>query len=77
MICYTRDILRKWVVIITLLIVISQNDIYVHADTHGAASCIIKNPTNDPIPPVTLLETGKLEVLSDWDISIGTNTRLG
>jgi len=34
----------------------------VHANLHGASSCIIKNPTGAPIPPVTLSQAGTMTV---------------
>jgi predicted ribosome quality control (RQC) complex YloA/Tae2 family protein len=33
-----------------------KDDIYLHADFHGAASTIIKNPTSTPIPSLTIQE---------------------
>ncbi|KAK3365162.1 fibronectin-binding protein A N-terminus-domain-containing protein [Lasiosphaeria ovina] len=53
-----------------------KGDIYVHADTHGAASVIIKNnpKTPDaPIPPSTLAQAGNLTVScsSAWDSKAG------
>lgn len=38
------------------------SDVYVHADIHGASSVIVKNPSNDPIPPKTLNEAGVMAV---------------
>ncbi len=54
---------------------LKKNDIYVHADIHGAASCVIKNPTGEPIPPVTLQEAGQMSVCrsSAWDSKIVTS----
>uniref|UniRef100_A0A665WB21 Ribosome quality control complex subunit NEMF n=1 Tax=Echeneis naucrates TaxID=173247 RepID=A0A665WB21_ECHNA len=50
-------------------------DIYVHADLHGATSCVIKNPSGDPIPPRTLTETGTMAVCysAAWDAKIITS----
>ncbi|KAM5129613.1 ribosome quality control complex subunit NEMF [Mantella aurantiaca] len=50
-------------------------DIYVHADLHGATSCIIKNPTGDPIPPRTLTEAGTMAVCysAAWDARVITS----
>nr|XP_057946239.1 ribosome quality control complex subunit NEMF-like [Doryrhamphus excisus] len=50
-------------------------DIYVHADLHGATSCIIKNPTGNPIPPRTLTEAGTMSVCysAAWDAKIVTS----
>lgn len=53
-----------------------KNDIYVHADIHGAASCIIKNPYKDtPIPDKTLSEAGQLAICrsSAWNNKIITS----
>lgn len=53
-----------------------KGDVYVHADTHGAASIIVKNnpKTPDaPIPPSTLSQAGSLSVCSSnaWDSKAG------
>eukprot|EP01134_Creolimax_fragrantissima_P004497 CFRG4497T1 len=50
-----------------------NGDIYVHADLHGAATCIIKNhaPT-EPIPPKTLTEAGAMAICSSaaWEAKV-------
>ncbi|KAL4613104.1 nuclear export mediator factor NEMF [Arapaima gigas] len=50
-------------------------DIYVHADIHGATSCVIKNQTGEPIPPRTLTEAGTMAVCysAAWDAKIITS----
>ncbi|CAI9591240.1 unnamed protein product, partial [Staurois parvus] len=50
-------------------------DIYVHADLHGATSCVIKNSTGDPIPPRTLTEAGTMAVCysAAWDARVITS----
>nr|XP_020667671.1 nuclear export mediator factor NEMF [Pogona vitticeps] len=50
-------------------------DLYVHADIHGATSCIIKNPTGEPVPPRTLMETGTMALCysAAWDARIITS----
>ncbi|XP_019743832.1 ribosome quality control complex subunit NEMF isoform X2 [Hippocampus comes] len=50
-------------------------DIYVHADLHGATSCVIKNPAGSPIPPRTLTEAGTMSVCysAAWDAKIVTS----
>ncbi|XP_059209037.1 ribosome quality control complex subunit NEMF-like [Centropristis striata] len=50
-------------------------DVYVHADLHGATSCVIKNPSGDPIPPRTLTEAGTMAVCysAAWDAKIITS----
>ncbi|XP_077587184.1 ribosome quality control complex subunit NEMF [Stigmatopora nigra] len=50
-------------------------DIYIHADLHGATSCIIKNPSGIPIPPRTLTEAGTMSVCysAAWDAKIVTS----
>lgn len=52
------------------------NDIYVHADLHGAASVIIKNETSEPVPPKTLTEAGCMAVCysSAWDSKMATTS---
>ncbi|XP_061553294.1 ribosome quality control complex subunit NEMF-like isoform X2 [Phycodurus eques] len=50
-------------------------DIYVHADLHGATSCVIKNPSGNPVPPRTLTEAGTMSVCysAAWDAKIVTS----
>ncbi|XP_068608392.1 ribosome quality control complex subunit NEMF [Brachionichthys hirsutus] len=50
-------------------------DIYVHADLHGATSCVIKNPSGDPIPPRSLTEAGTMAICysAAWDAKIVTS----
>ncbi|KAM4543259.1 ribosome quality control complex subunit NEMF [Odontesthes bonariensis] len=50
-------------------------DIYVHADLHGATSCVIKNPSGNPIPPRTLTEAATMAVCysAAWDAKIITS----
>lgn len=52
-----------------------SNDLYVHADLHGASSLIIKNPKGTPVPPKTLNETGTMAVCNStaWDAKIVTS----
>ncbi|KAM4663533.1 ribosome quality control complex subunit NEMF [Discoglossus pictus] len=52
-----------------------SGDIYVHADLHGATSCVIKNPTGEPIPPRTLTEAGTMAVCysAAWDARVITS----
>ncbi|KAL8168614.1 UNVERIFIED_CONTAM: hypothetical protein K2H54_008105, partial [Gekko kuhli] len=50
-------------------------DIYVHADLHGATSCVIKNPTGNPVPPRTLTEAGTMALCysAAWDARVVTS----
>ncbi|KAH7647498.1 hypothetical protein FG379_000714 [Cryptosporidium bovis] len=42
---------------------LEKNDRYIHADIHGAATCIVKNPNNLPeIPITTLNEAGQMSI---------------
>lgn len=48
---------------------VHQQDIYVHADVHGAATVVIRNPSTDPksadkIPPATLEQAAAFTVQS-------------
>lgn len=51
------------------------NDLYVHADLHGASSVIIKNPSGAQVPPKTLNEAGTMAVCNStaWDAKIVIN----
>lgn len=53
-----------------------NNDIYVHADLHGASTVIIKNEFPQPVPPKTLTEAGSMAVCysSAWDSKIATTS---
>jgi predicted ribosome quality control (RQC) complex YloA/Tae2 family protein len=42
---------------------LQKDDLYVHADLHGASSVVVKNPTGGPVPPRTLLEAGTLAII--------------
>ena len=39
-------------------------DLYVHADLHGASSCIVKNPSQLEVPPRSLSEAGNFAVIN-------------
>ena len=43
---------------------LKPGDAYVHADLHGAASCIVKNPSKarEPLPSATLAQAGAMTV---------------
>jgi len=49
---------------------LKKNDIYLHADFHGAASTVIKNPEGSPIPMTTLSEASQMAVARSkaWDM---------
>ncbi|KFZ56968.1 Nuclear export mediator factor Nemf, partial [Podiceps cristatus] len=54
---------------------LKPGDIYVHADLHGATSCVIKNPSGEPIPPRTLMEAGTMALCysAAWDARVVTS----
>ncbi|KFQ26947.1 Nuclear export mediator factor Nemf, partial [Merops nubicus] len=54
---------------------LKPGDIYVHADLHGATSCVIKNPSGDPVPPRTLTEAGTMALCysAAWDARVVTS----
>ncbi|XP_006899268.1 PREDICTED: nuclear export mediator factor NEMF [Elephantulus edwardii] len=54
---------------------LTSGDIYVHADLHGATSCVIKNRTGEPIPPRTLTEAGTMALCysAAWDARVITS----
>ncbi|GFT99284.1 nuclear export mediator factor Nemf [Nephila pilipes] len=51
------------------------NDLYVHADLHGASSVVIKNPKGGEVSPKTLNEAGTMAVCNStaWDAKIVTS----
>nr|XP_033807230.1 nuclear export mediator factor NEMF isoform X2 [Geotrypetes seraphini] len=54
---------------------LKAGDVYVHADLHGATSCVIKNATGQPVPPRTLTEAGTMAVCysAAWDARVITS----
>jgi hypothetical protein len=53
-----------------------KDDIYVHADIHGAATVLIKNPSDkEPIPPSSIYQAGIMSVCQSkaWDSKIVTS----
>ncbi|XP_039250182.2 ribosome quality control complex subunit NEMF-like [Styela clava] len=54
---------------------LTGNDLYVHADLHGATSCIIKNPTSADVPPKTLNEAGTMAICHSaaWNAKVVTS----
>ncbi|XP_020860443.1 ribosome quality control complex subunit NEMF isoform X2 [Phascolarctos cinereus] len=54
---------------------LTPGDLYVHADLHGATSCVIKNPTGEPVPPRTLTEAGTMALCysAAWDARVITS----
>lgn len=52
-----------------------NQDVYVHADVHGASSVVIKNPTGQSIPPKTLNEAGTMAICYSvaWEAKVITN----
>ena len=51
------------------------NDVYVHADLHGAATVVVKNSSALPVPPKTLTEAGQFAVCfsAAWDSKVSSN----
>ncbi len=41
---------------------LSKNDLYMHADIHGASTTIIKNPTDKEVPPKTLIQAATMTI---------------
>ncbi|MEE6492344.1 hypothetical protein FKM82_016554 [Ascaphus truei] len=54
---------------------LTPGDVYVHADLHGATSCVIKNPKGEAVPPRTLTEAGTMSVCysAAWDARVITS----
>ncbi|KAK5808926.1 fibronectin-binding protein A N-terminus-domain-containing protein [Linnemannia elongata] len=53
-----------------------KDDIYVHADIHGAATVLIKNPSDkEPVPPSSIYQAGIMSVCQSkaWDSKIVTS----
>lgn len=50
-------------------------DLYVHADLHGATSCVIKNSSGEAVPPRTLTEAATMAVCysAAWDAKVITS----
>jgi len=54
---------------------LKPGDIYVHADVHGAGSCVIKNPQQQPVPPASLQEAGAFAICRSaaWENKVVTS----
>ncbi|XP_060068947.1 ribosome quality control complex subunit NEMF-like [Ylistrum balloti] len=54
---------------------LKSGDLYVHADLHGASSCVIKNSTGNPVPPKSLNEAGSMAICNSaaWDAKVVTS----
>ncbi|XP_078262175.1 ribosome quality control complex subunit NEMF isoform X1 [Rhinoraja longicauda] len=54
---------------------LKSGDVYVHADLHGATSCVIKSQKGEAIPPRTLTEAGTMAVCysAAWDARVITS----
>eukprot|EP01087_Luapelamoeba_hula_P012793 TRINITY_DN3609_c0_g1_i2.p1 TRINITY_DN3609_c0_g1~~TRINITY_DN3609_c0_g1_i2.p1 ORF type:complete len:1124 (+),score=235.87 TRINITY_DN3609_c0_g1_i2:56-3427(+) len=53
-----------------------KGDIYVHADIHGASSCVVRNnDLSKPIPPLTLSQAGHMTVCRSnaWNAKVVTS----
>ena len=52
-----------------------KGDLYVHADIHGASSCIIKNPSGNTVTPTTLEQAGQLAICRSaaWSAKVVTS----
>ncbi|XP_048732715.1 ribosome quality control complex subunit NEMF-like [Ostrea edulis] len=50
-------------------------DLYIHADLHGASSCVMKNPSGEPVPPKSLNEAGTMAICNSvaWDAKVVTS----
>ena len=54
---------------------LQKGDLYVHADIHGASSCVIKNPTGNVVPPTTLEQAGTMAICRSaaWNAKVVTS----
>merc|ERR1712137_114451 len=52
-----------------------KGDLYVHADIHGASSCVIKNPSGNVVPPSTLEQAGQMAICRSaaWNAKVVTS----
>merc|ERR1712137_547448 len=50
-------------------------DLYVHAEIHGASSCVIKNPSGNVVPPSTLEQAGQMAICRSaaWNAKVVTS----
>ena len=48
---------------------LKKNDVYIHAEVHGASSVVIKNPQNAAVPPLSLSQAALMAVArsSAWE----------
>ena len=54
---------------------LGKNDLYMHAEVHGAATTVIKNPSGRPVPPKTLVQAASMTVChsSAWNSKVPVN----
>ncbi|XP_078672293.1 ribosome quality control complex subunit NEMF-like isoform X3 [Branchiostoma floridae x Branchiostoma belcheri] len=54
---------------------LKPGDLYVHADLHGATSCVIQNHTSSSVPPKSLNEAGTFAICHSaaWDAKVVTS----
>lgn len=52
-----------------------KNDLFLHSELHGAAVCILKNPSGLPVPFVSLHEAATFEMCHSpcWDNKVMTS----
>eukprot|EP00058_Branchiostoma_floridae_P011333 XP_002596821.1 hypothetical protein BRAFLDRAFT_130588 [Branchiostoma floridae] len=54
---------------------LKPGDLYVHADLHGATSCVIQNHSSNSVPPKSLNEAGTFAICHSaaWDAKVVTS----
>ena len=52
-----------------------KGDLYVHADIHGASTCVIKNNSGNVVPPTTLEQAGQMAICRSaaWKAKVVTS----
>jgi predicted ribosome quality control (RQC) complex YloA/Tae2 family protein len=49
-----------------------KNDLFMHSELHGAAVCIVKNPSGLPVPAISLMEAATFEMCHSpcWEAKV-------
>jgi predicted ribosome quality control (RQC) complex YloA/Tae2 family protein len=73
---FTVRYYRNYIRLLLLSLMLPAEDIYVHAELHGASSTIIRNhDPSKPVPPLTLQQAGCACVCRSraWDSKVVTS----
>ena len=49
-----------------------KNDLFMHSELHGASVCIVKNPSGNSVPDLSLMEAATFEMCHSpcWEAKV-------